>query len=183
MKPLWARIRALIAGLSPRERSLLAVVGGMALVLLGYLLLVRPVLAAQRSAELRVSAAEDQLVVVRQLRTDLDEVQARLSSVEQRIARGPHGNIFTLLETLAGRSAVKVESMEPQTALSSEQYRETKVEVVLKSVTLGQAVNYLHQIESANQVLSVKSLRIRTRRDDSKLLDVTFTVSSFEPLS
>jgi hypothetical protein len=73
--------------------------------------------------------------------------------------------------------------MEPQTSLSSERYRETKVEVVLKSVTLGQAVNYLHQIESAEQVLSVKSLRIRTRRDDSKLLDVTFTVSSFEPLS
>jgi type II secretory pathway component PulM len=183
MNALWARLRALIRGLAPRERALLSVAGGTALLLLGYLLLVRPVAAAQRNAELRVAAAEDQLVAVRRMRTDLDEVQARLSSVEQRIARGPRGNIFTLLETLAGRSAVKVESMEPQTALSSEQYRETKVEVVLKSVTLGQAVNYLHQIESADQVLSVKSLRIRTRRDDSKLLDVTFTVSSFEPLS
>lgn len=183
MKALWARLGALFAGLSPRERGLVTVAGGIALVLLGYVLVVRPMLAAQRSAELRVAAAEDQLLAVRRLRTDLDEVQARLSSVEQRIARGPRGNIFTLLETLAGRSAVKVESMEPQTSLSSEQYRETKVEVVLKNVTLGQAVNYLHQIESAEQVLSVKSLRVRTRRDDSKLLDVTFTVSSFEPIS
>jgi len=183
MKQLWARLRTLIAGLSPRERGLVTVAGGITLLLLGYLVAVRPVLAAQRSTELRVTAAEDQLLAVLRLRTDLDEVQARLSSVEQRIGRGPRGNIFTLLETLAGRSAVKVESMEPQTSLSSERYRETKVEVVLKSITLGQAVNYLHQIESAEQVLSVKSLRIRTRRDDSKLLDVTFTVSSFEPLS
>ena len=183
MKQLWARLRTLIAGLSPRERGLVTVAGGITLLLLGYLVVVRPVLAAQRSAELRVAAAEDQLLAVQRLRADLDEVQARLSNVEQRIGRGPRGNIFTLLETLAGRSAVKVESMEPQTSLSSERYRETKVEVVLKSITLGQAVNYLHQIESAEQVLSVKSLRIRTRRDDSKLLDVTFTVSSFEPLS
>jgi hypothetical protein len=31
-------------------------------------------------------------------------------------------------------------------------------------------------------VLSVKALRIRTRTDNPELLDVTFTVSSFEPL-
>ena len=30
-------------------------------------------------------------------------------------------------------------------------------------------------------MLSIKSLRIRTRADKPELLDVTFTVSSFEP--
>jgi hypothetical protein len=30
-------------------------------------------------------------------------------------------------------------------------------------------------------VLSIKSLRIRSRKDKPELLDVTFTVSSFEP--
>jgi len=49
-------------------------------------------------------------------------------------------------------------------------------------VDLASTVSYLHQIEAAPQVLSVKSLRIRTRPDQSNLLDVTFTVSSFEPL-
>jgi hypothetical protein len=43
-------------------------------------------------------------------------------------------------------------------------------------------VTYLHQIEDTPQVLSVKSLRIRSRPDRSGLLDVNFTVSSFEPL-
>jgi hypothetical protein len=42
-------------------------------------------------------------------------------------------------------------------------------------------VNYLHRIEVSPQVLSVKSLRIRTRSDKPEMLDVTFTVSSFEP--
>ena len=43
-------------------------------------------------------------------------------------------------------------------------------------------MSYLNQIESSEQVLSVKSLRIRTRKDKPSFLDVTFTVSTFEPL-
>ena len=71
--------------------------------------------------------------------------------------------------------------MDPQAPLTSDRYRETKVQVVLKSVTLSQTVNYLHRIESSEQLLSVKSLRLRTRAESPELLDVTFTVSSFEP--
>jgi type II secretory pathway component PulM len=71
--------------------------------------------------------------------------------------------------------------MEPRTTPASDAYRETKVQVGLKGVTLAQLVNYLHRIDSAEQVLSIKSLRIRTRKDKPELLDVTFTVSSFEP--
>ena len=75
-----------------------------------------------------------------------------------------------------------VESMEPQASPANDRYRETKVEVGLKQVTLPQTVSYLHEIESTEQLLSVKTLRIRTRADKPELLDVTFTVSSFEPL-
>jgi general secretion pathway protein M len=183
MSALLSRIRAVLEGLSTNERRLLSMAGLIALVLIVYLSIVQPIFTARSNAEARVDAAERQLEAVQRLRAEFDEVNGRLSAVETRIASGPRGNIFTLLETLATRSAVKVESMEPQTPLASEQYRETKVELVLKSVTLGQAVNYLHQIESAEQLLSVKSLRMRTRRDNPQLMDVTFTVSSFEPVS
>ena len=72
--------------------------------------------------------------------------------------------------------------MEPQSSPAHERYRETKVEVGLKEVSLPQTVRYLHEIEASQQVLSVKTLRIRTRTDNPELLDVTFTVSSFEPI-
>ena len=55
-------------------------------------------------------------------------------------------------------------------------------EVGLKNVTLAQTVHYLHQIDIAPQALSVKSLRVRTRAEQPDLLDVSFTVSSFEPI-
>jgi len=183
MSGLFARLRTLLDGLAPRERLLLSLAGSMLALTLAWLALVQPILSSRERAQQRVAGAEQQLEMMQRLRGEFDEVNARLSTVEQRIQGGPQGNIFTLLESLARRASVAVEAMEPQAALASELYRETKVQVVLKSVTLAQAVNYLHQIETAPQLLSVKSLRMRTRRDDATLMDVTFTVSSFEPVS
>jgi hypothetical protein len=81
---------------------------------------------------------------------------------------------------MAQKSQVSVESMEPQAAPTIPPYRETRVEVGMKGVTLPQTVSYLHAIESSTDLLTVKNLRIRSRTDKPQLLDVTFTVSSFE---
>jgi general secretion pathway protein M len=134
-----------------------------------------------RDAEARVAAAERDLASARRLQGEVAAIQSRVGAVEQRIREGPSGNIFTTLEDLARQSAVKVESMEPQAAPAQDHYKETKVQVVLKQVTLAQTVAFLHGVETAPQLLSVKSLRIRTRAEQKEdLLDVTFTVSSFE---
>ena len=180
MKELIARIQATLANLSPRERLLVAGAGGLFLALVLLVGVINPVLSASSRASRRVEAAEEELRAVQVLRSRYDEVNARMTSVEQRIRSGPEGEIFTILESLARASAVTVDSMEPRTAPASDDYRETKVQVILRGVTLAQMVNYLQRIESAPQLLSIKSLRIRTRADKPELLDVNFMVSSFE---
>ena len=182
MKTLLARLRALFANLSVRERLLVSAVGALAVALL-CVLLVLQLLAVGGRLDGRVAAAEQNLEVMTRLRREFDEVSLRLRSVEERIQKGPSGNLRTTLESLAQKAGVpKVESMEPQASPTHERYRETKVEVGLREVTLAQAVTYLHQLEQTPQPLSVKALRIRTRQEKPELLDVTFTVSSFEPL-
>ena len=181
MKALWARLRSAYEGLSDSERRLVLAAGAtlaLAILVFG---VVNPVLSASARATQRVETAERELETVRELRKRYDDVQARLSRVERDIQSGPRGEIFTTLESLARDSTVKVDSMEPRTSPASDAYKETKVQVVLKGVTLAQLVNYLHRIEAARQVLSVKSLRMRTRQDKPEMMDVTFTVSSFEP--
>ncbi len=180
MSEWWSRLRALLEALSPRERWIVGGVAALFGVLILLLAVVNPLRAALERGRERAATADQELAVAVGLRRELDEVQGRLASVEQRIREGPRGNIFTTLESLARESAVKVDSMQPQTAPSDDAYRETKVEVSLKGLSLAQLANYLHRIESAPQLLSVKSLRIRTRADKPDLLDVTFTVSSFE---
>ena len=182
MKKLWTRAWTAFQNLSSRERLLVGSAGGVLLVGLLCFGLVLPVLSASDRVSARADAAEQQLGALARLRREYDEVQGRLANVEQRIRSEQRGNLRTTLETLASQSSVKVESMEPQASPANDVYRETKVEVALAGVTLPQTVNYLHQIETAPQVLSVKSLRVRTRQDKPELLDVTFTVSSFEPI-
>jgi type II secretory pathway component PulM len=181
VKELLARLRNAYQGLSSQERILVTIAAAGVGAALVFLVVVNPILGLAGAADRRVSNAEQELELVRRLRLEYDEVHGRLATVEERIRNGPRGEIFTTLEKLAAEAVVKVDSMEPRTAPASDAYRETKVQVALKSVTLAQLVNYLHKIDSSNQVLSIKSLRIRTRKDNASLLDATFTVSSFEP--
>ncbi len=181
MRNLFRRIAAGFGNLSGRERVLVSVSVALLLLAILYVGVVLPVLGAGDRSEQRLEAAQQQLEAMKRLRRDYDDVAQRLATVEQRIGRGSRGSLRTTLESLAPPT-VKVESMEPQASPANDQYRETKVEVGLKNVTLAQAVAYLHQIETAPQVLSVKSLRMRTRADKPDLMDVTFTVSAFERL-
>jgi type II secretory pathway component PulM len=175
-----SRLTAAFRNLSPRERMLVSSAGILAGVALAYFALVVPVLAIGSRASDRLGAAETEYQLMKRLRTEYADVQQRLRGVEGRIQRGSRGNLRTTLESLAQKSFVIVESMEPQAAPSNDRYRETKVEVGLKGVTLPQTVSYLHEIESSGELLTVKSLRIRSRADKPELLDVMFTVSAFE---
>lgn len=176
------QLRSALEGLAPRERILVSTVGALVVVALFWFGLARPLMALRSGGEERVADAERQIQLLERLRAQYQEVNGRLSAVEQRIASGTRGNLRTTLETLASQAAVKIESMEPQSSPAHDRYKETKVEVGLKRVTLPQTVRYLHEIESTDQALSVKTLRVRSRSDNPELLDVTFTVSSFEPI-
>jgi type II secretory pathway component PulM len=176
------RLRTVFEGLAPRERLLVGGAGGLFALILAYLLVVSPILALIEGGGQRRETAEQEFRVMTRLARDYRAVKQRLDTVEDRIRSSPRGNLRTTLENLAQDASVRVESMEPQASPANDNYRETKVEVGLKSVDLASTVKYLHEIEASPQVLSVKSLRIRTRPDKSSLLDVTFTVSSFEPL-
>jgi type IV pilus assembly protein PilO len=182
VKDWWTRIRAAFENLAPRERLLVGIAGGLLLVILAYAVVVAPILAVGDRIHQEAATAEQELEVMARLRREYDEVDRRLSRVEQQIKTGATGNVRTTLETMARESSVRIESMEQQSTAPNEKYRETRLAVTLESVTLAQTVAYLQRIENAPQLLSVKTLRMRTRPDKPELLDVSFSVSSFEPI-
>lgn len=182
MSELWNRLVTTFRNLSGRERLLVGSAGGLVGIAVLYFAAIVPILAIGSRASARLETAEAQYEVIQRLREDYEDAEQLLGGVEGRIQRGSRGSLRTTLESLAQKSEVSVESMEPQTAPTNDRYRETKVEVSLKGATLPQIVKYLHEIESSEELLTVKSLRIRSRADKPELLDVTFTVSSFERL-
>lgn len=176
------RLRAMFNDLSDRERVLVSAVGGVVAVIVLWFGLITPALDASSRLSGRGATAERDLRLAQRMRAEYDEVHQRLTSVEQRIQQSSKGSLRTRLESLASAASIKVDSMEPQVAPAGNEYRETKVEVTLKQVDLPRTIRYLHEIESTEELLSVKALRVRRRPDTSGMLDVTFTVSSFEPI-
>lgn len=183
MNALLARISAVWDNLSGRERSLVSIAGGLTLIALLWAVVVQPFMTMMDNLDARVESAEAEYQAMIRLRREYDVVQASLSKVEERIkSNREQRNLLTLLEALARESSVKVASMEERKAQDDEKFKETKVEVRLKMVTLQDTVRYLHAIEASDRLLTVKSLRIKNRTDKSNLLDVNFSVSTFDPL-
>ena len=183
MNETFDRLRNAWNNLSPREQILIGVLGGGLVVSIVIFGLIMPFAQMSDSAEERVSTAQRQVQVMQRLTREHDEIKSRLSGVEKRIQtqRGQQ-NIKTLLENLAQKSSVRIASMEERQAGKNDHYIETKVEVTLKGVSLSQTIKYLHNIEDSDQQLSVKGLRIKSRKSgaEGQLLDITFSVSSFQ---
>ena len=183
MSDLWARVQAVWDNFSAQERLLLSTLGVLVGGILVFFALINPILSASANARERVEAAEDDLEIMVRLRREYEAINARLVGVEQRIKDNrDKQNTLTLLESLAAGAAVKIDSMEERKSPDHELYRETRVEVSLKNVTLTQVVSLLHSIESSPRQFSVKGLRIKTRADKDDTLEVAFTVSSFEAI-
>jgi Tfp pilus assembly protein PilO len=183
VRELWNRLRATWDDLSLRERMLISIAASLIAATVFYFVALSPFVSASSRGRERVIAAEQQLEVIRRLRREYEEVAGRLAGVEKSIRENrDRQNVLTLLESLASKSSMRIDSMQERTSPGHPLYNETKVEVTLKSVSLTQTVSFLHSIESAERQFSVKGLRIKTQRDKSDLLDVSFTVSSFEAI-
>lgn len=181
MNLLLERLRSLLASRTPRERWLLVLAGCVLGVVGVWAVGVLPL--TSRLAPAAAESARLELELTRALRmaADVRALQGELSQVESRIEPGESTNLFSLLESLAQTAQVKdrLESIKPKQASGNERYPETRYEVSLNGATLEQAVRYLHAIESAPMPLIIRSIRLRARPDESGLLDVSFSVSSF----
>ena len=182
MKELWIRVRSFIDGRSLRERWLMLAGAGVVLVMLLQAMVLAPLDESLAAARGEATELETALLRSGRRATEIVRLSSELAAVEARIKPGEKTNLLTLLEKLADEAQIKdqLESIKPKAAPGSNLYPETRVEVSLRGATLNQAVSFLHRIETADVLLIIRSLRIKTRRDASKLLDLSFSVSSFE---
>jgi multidrug efflux pump subunit AcrA (membrane-fusion protein) len=165
---------------STREQLLIAGAGLSLLLVFLQVALVSPLQTQLEKTRAETTSAERDLGQVVVLAPELQRVRARLSDVQQRIQPGDQTNLLQLLGQLAQDADVKVESIRQKVGARNDQFPETRAEVELLGATLAQTVQYLYKIESAPLYLIVRSLAIKARGDDSQLLDVTFSVSSFQ---
>jgi type II secretory pathway component PulM len=182
---LLAPLRNYLKSRSPRERWLL-VAGACALALvIVYSMIVAPLGERARGADLRVAQLELDLIRAVGIAREMRTLQGELASVEARIQPGSDTNLIALLSTLAADAKIsqeQLESIEPKQPSTNAKYPETRAEVRLKGTSLEQMVEFLQKIETSSAHLIVRSLKIRSRGEgpSGPVLDVSFSVSSFE---
>jgi hypothetical protein len=162
-----------------REQALLAGAAFIGLLVVIQFAIVDPLSARLEEARAASERAEKDVDQVRVLAPELQRIRAQLGPVEQRIQPGAQTNLLQLLGQLAQDANVKVESIRQKVGARNEKYPETRAEVELRGATIAQTVQYLYKIETAPLYLIVRSLTIRASGSE-QLLDVTFSVSSFQ---
>jgi hypothetical protein len=182
---LLNRVRAYLAGRSPRERWLLVGAACALGFVLVYALGVSPLLERAKASESQTAELEGQLTRALRIAGEMRGLQGELADVESRIKPGAKTNLIAQLSTLAAEAKItqeQLESIEPKQPSSNAKYPETRAEVRLKGASLEQAIDYLFRIETSTAHLIVRSLKIRSRGDGptGPVLDVNFSVSSFE---
>ncbi len=170
---------------TPRERQMLALMAVAVGLWLLYWLVQGLILAPMEGAKRTIAAREVALRQMRILQSDYRRVQGQVSLLESQIRSGQQGNVLSMLEEMANEVQIKdkITSMDPRSTPPNDVYRESVIEVRLQQVNLKQLVDYLFKIENSGSFLKIKRLRLKTRSDDPGHLDVTFRVSSFEPIN
>ncbi len=183
---LWERARRyvlrMLEGRSPRERWLLVAIGAIAAALLVQLSVVDPLEASTAEAIVEAERLEQGLQRASRLAPEIRRLRQEIGKVEKRIQPGAQTNLLQLLEQIAEAAQMRdrLESVKPKRASGNDRYPESRAEVQLRGATLPQVVQFLYRIQTADLYLIVRSLSINTRNDETQLLDVSFSVSSFQ---
>lgn len=183
---LWERGRRYVVrtleGRSARERWLLVGIAAIAATLLVKAAVVEPLKSRTEEAVAEADKREQGLQRAARLAPEIRRLRQEIAEVEKRIQPSAQTNLLQLLEQIAEAAQIRdrLESVKPRTGSKNDQYPESRADVQLRGATLPQLVQFLYRIQTADLYLIVRSLSIKTRNDDTQLLDVSFSVSSFQ---
>ena len=183
MKEWLERLRSLIQQRTARERWMVMLALGIVAFLAVNSLWVQPLQARSDQVAQEIEMRGTQILTATRLVGNVRRLQGELARVEPLITPGETTDLLTLLESLAAEAGLgpeQIDSVTPKPPSSNDRYPETRVEVRLKGTTLRQLVQLLHKIETGRLYLIVRSLRIMTRGQEQQVLDVSFSVSSYE---
>jgi hypothetical protein len=168
-------------GMSPREQTF-ALVGAIVVVVL---VVVLPVYVASN----RINRLEQDLAQGRRQFRDVMRTidaynghRAELAGLQQTLAGGYDSSISTTIESIAEKNNMKdqIDSLKAKATAPSDLFEESAVDVRIRRVELKPLIDFLYAIENdPEKMLRIKTLNMKPRFDSKKLVDVSFTVSTY----
>lgn len=176
----WRQAFSFYQRLSPRERLLLSVTLGVVLVIALYSLVWEPLAEGRARLASQIAFRRQQLEEIQQMRMIYMDLLRRLEVSKEIIARPEEGfSLFPHIEATVSQVVGRdhIASMNPDSQVVANTYREESVELKLVNVKLQQMVELMHKIERGARPLRITKLAIKKRPRDPHQFDVTATVS------
>lgn len=170
-----------MTGLKSRERKLIAVSVAVVAGVLIHMLLVSPALKKRTELDLRILQARDQLVELRLLEQEYDQILKETKDIKRLVSGRSRGfALFSFLDQTANRLNLKnnLTSMKPSRRNLGSDLAEDMVEVRLEGISLENLVAYLYEIERTGAAVAIASIRIQPESRLGGGLNVSMVVTS-----
>ena len=134
-----------------------------------------PFLDAKEKTMHSVQAKEKILKELLSLSSEHVTLKENSVDIERTLAlRSKDFTLFSFLEKQAGRSGIKpnIKYMKPSTSTDKGPYSEASVEMKLENITLKQLIEYLHLVESQENLVRIKRISIKQSKGSSEYLTV-----------
>ncbi|MBI5063459.1 MAG: type II secretion system protein M [Desulfatitalea sp.] len=170
--------------LQRREKIIVAVAGGLLVILLLLQLIVFPITDRRTTLSKRIVQKTQALAEIKQLASEYQGLTSGTLSNEARLKnRAKSFTLFSFIDTLAGKSGIKqnIIYMKPSsTNLKGSPYALSIVELKINSLTMEQLVNFLHGVETAQEMIWVKRVSLAKGEKEGQLIDAVLQVETFQ---
>ncbi len=177
--PLYAQWRDRFLKLERRERILVQAAAALVAILVAYNLIYRPIAAIPSLMRDRVEKRERDLAEIRRMATAYGQLKSDLAQAERSaVPAGRNFSLFSEIESSLTKSLGrdKIASIAPSADRKlNGGLTQFSVELKLNNLSLGQVVDTLYQIRSLSVPVSVASMRIQRRAQDTRAYDVDMT--------
>jgi general secretion pathway protein M len=145
-------------------------------------LTVSPLLQARQQTQKALIQKKEDIKKIRQLQEEYRQLQNQAVNIQNRLQkRSPSFTLFSFIEERATKAKVKqqINSMTPSTSEGEGPLQESRVDLKLEKISLQQLVDFLQQIESTDDVVTIKRISIQENSKEEGLLDVVMQIITF----
>jgi general secretion pathway protein M len=170
--------------LSRREK--LALFAGVGFVGLFIVLqfIVFPLFDKKSRLERSLAVKNNTIVEMQRLKTEYDRLKAQADQSILRFEKRPKSfTLFSFLDQLAGQTGVKdnIAYMKPSTTTQKNSpYSISSVEMKIQAITLRQLTQYLHKVETSDNMVNIRRLSITKTEKKPGFVTAVLQVETLE---
>ena len=170
--------------LQRREKIIVAAAGTLLAILLLLELIIFPIVDRRSMLSKRIVQRTQALAEIKQLAIEYQGLTSGTVSNEAQLKnRAKNFTLFSFLDTLAGKSGIKqnIIYMKPTSAnLKGSPYSLSMVEMKINNLTMEQLVNFLHGVETSQDMIWVKRVSLAKGEKEGQLIDAVLQVETFQ---